>query len=143
MDWTYLFTSLEGRINRKPYWIAAIVILVIGVPLQILGILIGGPLLGMLISLIFLFPSYAINVKRGHDRNRPTWMVTALFALLLLIVLMQITGLDMQAGQPTTAFMAVGALFLIGAIVLFIDFALLRGTRGPNDYGPDPLEGQA
>jgi uncharacterized membrane protein YhaH (DUF805 family) len=143
MDWTYLFTSLEGRINRKPYWIAAIVIMVIGIPLQFLGILIGGQLLGLLISLIVLFPSYAINVKRGHDRNRPTWMVTAFFALLVLIVLMQLTGLDMQAGQPTAAFLAVGAVFLIAAIVVFIDFALLRGTRGPNAYGEDPLEGNA
>jgi uncharacterized membrane protein YhaH (DUF805 family) len=143
MDWTYLFTSLEGRINRKPYWIAAIVLMVVGVPLQFLGIVIGGPLLGLIISLVFLFPSYALNLKRGHDRNRPNWMVQAFFALLVLLVVMQIAGLDMQGDQPTTAFLAVGAVFMIASIALFIDFALLRGTRGSNDYGPDPLEGQA
>ena len=143
MDWTYLFTSLEGRINRKPYWIAAIVLLVVGIPLQFLGLFIGGQWLGLLISLILLFPSYAINVKRGHDRNRPTWFVTAFFALLVVVLLMQLTGLDMTGSEPTAAFLAVGTVFLIGAIALFIDFALLRGTRGPNDYGADPLEGHA
>jgi uncharacterized membrane protein YhaH (DUF805 family) len=37
----------------------------------------------------------------------------------------------------------VGAIFLIGAIWLTIELGFLRGTAGPNDYGPDPLERQA
>ena len=34
------------------------------------------------------------------------------------------------------------AFTIIGALVLFI-WACMRGTPGPNRYGPDPLAGEA
>ena len=29
MDFGYLYTSFEGRINRKPYWIGLIVLIIV------------------------------------------------------------------------------------------------------------------
>ena len=28
MDFRYLYTSFEGRINRKPFWIAGLILLI-------------------------------------------------------------------------------------------------------------------
>lgn len=35
MDFGYFFTSLEGRINRKPYWLAALLLFAVSVVVQI------------------------------------------------------------------------------------------------------------
>jgi uncharacterized membrane protein YhaH (DUF805 family) len=143
MDWTYLLISLEGRINRKPYWIVTIILIVVSVVLQFVALEIGGKILGLLVSAAFLYPAFALNVKRAHDRNRPTWMIGAFYAVLVLMLLLQLFGLDMNGTEPTALFLIVAAIFGIAAIGLFIDLGLLRGTRGPNDFGDDPLEGQA
>jgi uncharacterized membrane protein YhaH (DUF805 family) len=143
MDWQYLFTSFEGRINRRPFWIALLVLLVVSFVLQFTVMAIAGQTAGLILSLVLLYPGYALNVKRFHDRNRPDWIPMAFYALLVAIILMQLVGIDRAGAEPTTLFLVVGAVFLIGAIWLTIELGFLRGTAGPNDYGPDPLEGQA
>jgi uncharacterized membrane protein YhaH (DUF805 family) len=143
MDWTYLFTSFEGRINRRPFWIALLVFLLVSFVVQFAAIMIAGQTVGLIVSLLLLYPGYALNVKRMHDRNRPDGILMAFYALLVVIILMQLAGLDRAGTEPTTLFLVVGAIFLIGAIWLTIELGFLRGTAGPNDYGPDPLERQA
>jgi uncharacterized membrane protein YhaH (DUF805 family) len=141
VDWRHLFTGIEGRISRKPFWIAILILMVVSVPLQFAGLALGGEVLGLLVSFAFVYPAFAVNVKRAHDRNRPTWVIGAYYLLLILMLLMQLSGNDMEAGEPSTPFLAIGSLFLLASFVLLIDLGFLRGTRGPNDYGPDPLEG--
>jgi uncharacterized membrane protein YhaH (DUF805 family) len=143
MDWTYLFTSLEGRINRKPFWLALLVLLLVSFVLQFTVMAVAGQTVALIVSLLLLYPNYALSIKRFHDRNRPDWMLQAFYALLVVIILMQLAGLDRAGTEPTTLFLSVGAIFLIAAIWLTIELGFLRGTAGPNDYGPDPLEGQA
>jgi len=31
MDFRYLYTSFEGRINRKPFWIAGLILFVVAI----------------------------------------------------------------------------------------------------------------
>jgi uncharacterized membrane protein YhaH (DUF805 family) len=143
MDWKYLFTSLEGRINRRPFWLALLVLLLVGFALQFGAIVIASETAGLILSLLILYPGYALNVKRFHDRNRPAWILAVFYALLVVIILMQLAGLDSVGAEPTVMFMVAVAVFLIGTIWLTIELGFLRGTAGPNDYGPDPLEGQA
>ncbi len=143
MDWSYLFTSFEGRINRKPFWMALLAFLLVSFVLQFAVMAVAGQAAGLIVSLLLLYPGYALNVKRMHDRNRPDWILIAFYALLVVIILMQLAGLDRVGTEPTAPFLVVGAVFLIGAIWLTIELGFLRGTVGPNDYGPDPLEGQA
>jgi uncharacterized membrane protein YhaH (DUF805 family) len=143
MDWTYLFTSLEGRINRRPFWIGLLVLLLVSFVLQFAVMAIAGQTVALIVSLFLLYPNYALSVKRFHDRNRPDWILMAFYALLVAMILMQLAGIDMEGGEPTTPFIIVGSVFLIGAIWLTIELGFLRGTQGPNDFGHDPLEGQA
>lgn len=141
MDFKYLFTSLDGRINRKPYWLAALVLFAISLAVQLAVYFAAGLQAMMVVGLIFFWPGFALAVKRAHDRNRPTWLVALFFAVLLVSTFMQIAGVHETAtGEPTTAYGIVSVLFLIFAIYAFIDWGLLRGTAGPNQYGPDPLQ---
>jgi uncharacterized membrane protein YhaH (DUF805 family) len=143
MDWQYLFTNFEGRINRKPFWMAVLVLILVSVVLQFTIMSIAGQTVALIVSLLLLYPNYALSIKRWHDRNRPDWMLQAFYALLVIIILMQLAGLDRTGTEPTTLFLIVGAVFLIAAIWLTVELGFLRGTAGPNDHGPDPLEGQA
>jgi uncharacterized membrane protein YhaH (DUF805 family) len=137
MDWKYLYTSRAGRISRKPYWLASLALIAVSLAINLLL----GPVIGVLpvliLSLPIFYASYALNLKRGHDRDRPDWYITLFFVLLLLINIGQLTAPDPM--NPGT--LLNGALIVIGfwSIVMLIDLGFLRGTAGPNRYGPDPL----
>ncbi|MEX2128120.1 MAG: DUF805 domain-containing protein [Xanthobacteraceae bacterium] len=140
IDWRRLFTSLEGRIGRQLFWIGVLLLLFVGIPIQLFVVALAGDLAGFIVSLAFLYPGYAVNVKRAHDRNRPAWIIGLFYALLIAIVFMQLADLHMTDGQPNGPFVLAGATFLLFAIVLTIDLGILRGTPGKNQYGPDPLK---
>jgi len=114
MSWGHFLLSLEGRIGRQQYWLRFILpTFVVSV---ILGVLAAIPLFGVLdilYSLALIWPSIAVGAKRCHDRDRSGW------------------------------FLLVGLIPLVGAIWLLIDLGFLRGTAGPNRFGPDPLQGAA
>lgn len=88
-----LFFSFQGRIPRSVYWLKyALPYLVIYIVLSFLDIALGvfDPNAGMgllagLFSLLALWPSLAMGVKRAHDRNRSGW-----FLLLMVIPLVNI-----------------------------------------------------
>jgi uncharacterized membrane protein YhaH (DUF805 family) len=140
IDWKYLFTSLEGRIGRKIFWIGLAVLIGVGLPIQLLTIAIAGEYAGLTVSLALLYPGFALNVKRAHDRNRPAWIISLFYALIIAIVFMQIFELETVDGELTIPFAIVGSVFVLAAIALTIDLGFLRGTPGKNQYGPDPLK---
>lgn len=139
MDWNSLYTSFDGRINRKPYWIGVLLLVGAGIFLQILVLSTMGKLAALLFGLVWLYPSFALNVKRAHDRNRPTWLVAAFFGLLFLINLIQVFDLDQIDDKPTALFLFTGIPWFLLAMFFLVDLGFLRGTVGPNRYGPDPL----
>jgi uncharacterized membrane protein YhaH (DUF805 family) len=116
MDFQDLFLTNTGRLNRQPFWIGVLVIWVANVVAGlIIGIIFGahdiGHLLAIVVSLVLIYPSVNIGIKRYHDRDKSGWWV--------LITLIPI----------------------IGWIWYFIEAGCLPGTPGPNQYGPDPLKG--
>ena len=149
MDFGYLYTSFEGRINRKRYWMGLIVLIIVMIVVMFVAIfLVGGSVLvndtrtrlvTFVLQLLFLYPSAALIVKRLHDRNRPSY-----FAAFLLVpmVIKAVTDLMGMTGDPVSQ----NALdYLLNIIIFavsvwfFIELGCLRGTVGPNQYGPDPL----
>jgi uncharacterized membrane protein YhaH (DUF805 family) len=132
MDWKYLFTSFEGRINRQPFWLSILVLIIVQwVLMLIFGVVLGTSMMGgmdpnippdeaaamamkasaplIIVSLIFLYPALAIYAKRWHDRGKSGWWTLILFVPL------------------------------IGAIWFLVECGFLRGTEGPNQFGNDPL----
>jgi uncharacterized membrane protein YhaH (DUF805 family) len=136
MDWKYLFTSREGRINRQPYWLATVVLIVVSILLQLVLMPFLGMLITFIVSLPIFFAAFALSTKRAHDRDRPDWYVIGFYVLLLVF---QIVTLMSDPLNPSMLAGALGIPVGIWAIVMLIDLGFLRGTRGPNRYGTDPL----
>lgn len=113
MDWNFLFTSYQGRINRQPFWICSVILAVIHWAAALIGYGLfgdmGGNILTTIVALALIYFSLAVATKRWHDRNKSGW-----WSLILLIP-------------------------VAGAIWYLIECGFLRGTVGPNTYGPDPL----
>jgi uncharacterized membrane protein YhaH (DUF805 family) len=139
VDWNYLYASFDGRLNRKPYWIANLILIAAGMTLSFVLVSTAGLTAATVFSLVWIYPTFALNVKRAHDRNRPTWLIVAFFGLLVLINLSQVFGLDRTGDEPTTLLLILGIPWFLLALFFFVDLGFLRGTRGPNRYGPDPL----
>jgi uncharacterized membrane protein YhaH (DUF805 family) len=135
MNWTYLLTSIDGRISRKPFWIG---LLILSIP-EVAAHVALGERWSSLVSLLIAYPEFAVFAKRGHDRNVPTWVAGAFIAsavVLNILVLFDLTG---PMTNPSTLFYAVGVPLGVFALILLVDFGFRRGTVGPNRYGPDPL----
>ncbi len=139
MDWNYLYTSFDGRINRKPYWIANLVLILCGMTLLILILSTLGMFAALVFGLVWIYPTFSLNVKRAHDRNRPTWLVVVFFGLLVFINLIQIFGFDRIGGEPTAFFLIVAIPWFLLALFFFVDLGFLRGKAGPARSGPAPL----
>ena len=136
MNWTFLLTSIEGRINRQPFWIALLCLLV---PELIAHFTIGNRW-SSIVSLILAYPSFAVLAKRGHDRNVPTWVPGLFMAGSIVFDLLVLLDLVGPTENPNTLTYVIGAPVGIMGLILLIDFGFRRGTVGPNHYGPDPLE---
>jgi uncharacterized membrane protein YhaH (DUF805 family) len=148
MDFGYLFTSFDGRINRKPYWMGVVVMIVLSLVITLLiGLIIGMQgrafmILMFVVQLVLLFPSAALMVKRFHDRNRPGWFAAIILVPLILQGLTNILGITGDPlNQGMLDYLFAAWIFIVG-IWFFVELGCLRGTAGPNEYGPDPLAGQ-
>ena len=138
MNWHYLFTSIEGRINRQPFWIALLCLLV---PELIAHFMIDERW-SSIVSLILAYPSFAVLAKRGHDRNVPTWVPAVFIVGSVVFDLLVLLDLIDPLASPNTLSYVVGVPVVIMGLILLIDFGFRRGTVGPNRYGPDPLATQ-
>ena len=160
--WPFYF-SLNGRISRSQYWLRFVVpYLVIYFALQIVGAIAGSgsnlniaiSITIMIFSLVMLWPSLAILVKRIHDRNKSGWWCLFLYIptfvfTILLMVWLGAAILAIAAGDADTALPTLGALgilvIILGVATLgidlwfFVEFGCLRGTIGANRFGPDPV----
>lgn len=97
-----------------------------------------------IVQLAVLLPQISVGVRRLHDINRSGWWIGGLYIALALAVVMAIALIHTQPVgsqmSPVTGIVLVifGLIAFVYGVTLFI-FTLIRGTNGPNDYGPDPL----
>ena len=154
MDFRYLYTSFEGRINRKPFWIASLILFVIAIvisfavlmPISAANATMGG-LAGLILSLAFLYPGVALGVKRLHDRGKSGLLMVVFIAPGLISQLCDLLGITGSyqtiAGHsmhmPNTLGWILNLLTLGVAIWALVTLGFLKGTSGPNSYGRDPL----
>ena len=149
MDFGYLFTSFQGRINRKSLWMAAIVMVVVAIVVSIGAAIIlgvegrGFSIFGLLLSLALAYPWLALAIKRLHDRSRPDYFAYLMVAPSVLTNLAQAAGLTGDPANPNALSYLLTLLAFLAFVWAVIELGCLRGTVGPNEHGPDPLEGRA
>lgn len=78
VDFKYLFLSYEGRIGRKPFWIAVAIMFAMSIAVSIIASIlasISAPLVNIitLASLAAIYPACAVYAKRWHDRGKSGW----------------------------------------------------------------------
>jgi uncharacterized membrane protein YhaH (DUF805 family) len=107
-----LYFSPKGRIGRATFWRHGVLALVL---LDIVGIALlqiagmDGDYAQRLVELLLLWPALVISIKRWHDIGRSGW------------------------------FVAINLVPAVGQIAALVFNGFVRGTRGPNKFGEDPL----
>jgi uncharacterized membrane protein YhaH (DUF805 family) len=138
-----LLTSLDGRISRSKYWLAAVVLTMASVTGTLLAVAVFGisqtsVVLTVLIGLALFFPTYAAMAKRFQDRGKPGR--TALYGLMPIYAInLMLTFGIIPIGEPGLLPRLCDAAIVGLSFWLLIELGMLRGTQGPNRFGPDPL----
>ena len=104
---------------------------------------------GLVLQFVFSYPAAALCIKRRHDRNRSGIDVWIYIGIGLALGVMGFLGIGYTTTQvegvalpkPEQWLQAVSVVVGIFGLYLFIVLAFLKGTIGPNNYGPDPLQG--
>ena len=121
-------TSFEGRISRSEWWLGLAVLTVgVYIVVVVLAGVFGVTTLNLtdqgsieqamkrlmipsaIVPLLLIYPLLALYAQRWHDRGKSGW------------------------------WSLIGFIPLIGSLWIIIELGFLRGTEGPNQYGPDPL----
>jgi len=135
-----LFFSFRGRINRQPYWLATLFMIVLALAVVFASLSAGlmaggGALLLLVIYIPLVWAGFALAVKRLHDRDKSAWWL-----LVFYIVPGFLQGIGRALDETSWS---LGLVLLLAGFGLsiwgLVEIGFLRGTRGPNRYGPDPL----
>src|ERR1700690_2055860 len=101
MDFTYLFTSLHGRIHRAKWWAGQVILFVIFSIVALIGNrTIFGETISALIWIILYLPAYPLAAKRFQDRNKPG--KTALYGYILSIIAVGLLSFGPVQDTPRT-----------------------------------------
>lgn len=152
MDLGDTFFSVKGRMGRRDFWYAAAGLALAEIALIAFFCWSGDVSYAEylyrtrratmidLAAFSFLFwPSLAVTVKRLHDRNTSGWWAGLLHLLAFLVhVHLALGPVPGRNRLATLIGLAPTALFILLGSWLIIELVFLRGTPGPNRYGPDP-----
>jgi len=139
----FLFGA-SGRINRAKYWRS--VLIYIGGGLMTAVILftaagIAAPLFVVMVVVVlipWLLWGISFTTERLHDRDKSAWWLVVFY--LVPGALGQLTRVAWFGGATS---MVLDYILALAAFALtiwgFVEIGCLRGTAGPNTYGPDPL----
>ena len=147
MDLQYLFLSGDGRIHRQDFWIGLVILIVVNIVAGAVAGLLGWAVAGIwgaailagLVGLALVVPTYFLLIKRSNDRGHPQTYVQALVALS---VAYQLKNMVIPVPADSVSFLSMIFTLVVALAGLWalVDLGFLRGTAGPNAYGPDPLE---
>jgi uncharacterized membrane protein YhaH (DUF805 family) len=137
MDWIYLFASFSGRISRFPFWVCVGILLVVELTGEGLANWTGGDTLSTVLDLAFIYPEFAVAVKRANDRNLSPWIVGLFFAIDAALDLFTLINGPIDPEQGMNSIILLPGLVL--GVILLVELGFRRGTEGPNRFGPDPL----
>ncbi len=150
------FFSTKGRANRRQWWLYSIGLSILQLALTYVttGLIVawgitplaywpGGDWRIAAIELAWMVPfawlQLCLSIKRSHDRDR-----SALFRIVYWVfaVISQVGSYIWVPDDTDPALMGALTLYVVLvavlALALLILLGFLRGTPGPNRYGPPP-----
>jgi uncharacterized membrane protein YhaH (DUF805 family) len=143
MNLTELLLATDGRINRARFWLGALILAAIGILASLLiiaavGVSQTGVWLSVLMAFALAYPYYAVMAKRFQDRDKP-----GLLALIGIIpwfaVNLLYTFRILDPIAPTAPSRFLDVILVVIWLWILVELGCLKGTAGPNRYGPDPL----
>ncbi len=142
MDFKYLFTSFNGRINRAPYWVG--ILLLMAASLVVIFAFLAPAGVGALLFLFVLIlvisaASVPLTVKRLHDRDKSGHYAWLIYGSSLVGSLVDPWT---RVGEMNVPRMIISLITVAIGLWFFIELGFFRGTAGPNAYGADPIEGR-
>lgn len=131
--WIRLFTSPQGRISRREFWLYGVL------PIVVVNLLLGWiPLVNIVVMLVTFWGSICIGFKRFHDCGYAGWwcLLNAVpaFASAMLAGVAIFTS-----GKLLTLAWILSLISLAIFIAQLVMVYLRVGQSGDNRYGPDPL----
>jgi uncharacterized membrane protein YhaH (DUF805 family) len=143
MPISQLLFSFRGRINRAKFWLITILSAVVSIAVGLIAFVSAYSqaenftILFFVLFFILFVPmiwiGLAVAGKRLHDRDKSAWWL-----LLFYVAPGILQGIGDQFNDVLAyVFYLPGFAIWIWALV---ELGFLRGTVGPNQYGPDPLQ---
>lgn len=142
------YANFSGRAPRAEYWWFILFTTLVGFVLGIIDAAAGFSIgvFGGLFNLAILLPSLAVGVRRMHDIGRSGWWVLmpvgVLFGTLALVLAVAGTNALTDVSRLNPVALGVvgilGALLVLGAVVVQFVWFCTRGQQFTNKWGPDP-----
>jgi uncharacterized membrane protein YhaH (DUF805 family) len=134
--------SFGGRTSRIGYWRTQIGLLLVMAAFWCGGLVLAdatGAGAWSAVALAGCAPVYwlalALLFRRLPDRNKSAWWLLPFQATPLALAIVGPQQLA-KAGDLIAGLVVLADVVLV--LWAFVEIGLLRGTRGPNRYGPDP-----
>ncbi len=154
-----LYTTTDGRIARKSWWIGVVGLLVVSIVLTWILMLVGlgpSPTTGssgwaqVIVFILLIYPYYCLSLKRRQDKDNNGLDLKIIMGLSAVLTLLQAFGVGMtptdlgggvMVAMPAGWMTALYAVLGLAGIYLLVVLGFLRGTVGNNSYGADPAGG--
>lgn len=143
MDFQELYLSANGRISRKTWWIGTVGLVVANLVayfvLNLFGLGVTSNLAPLIVVALLIYPTLNLGLKRRHDRDSDGMDYKIFMGLSVVIGLLQAFGIGGPRMAPDTWMTILQFAYIAFAIYMLVQNGFLKGTTGPNTYGPDPL----
>ena len=136
MDYVWFLFSFKGRINRARYLVVQLALLTFWLILWLkfsFHFASQWEALHWVVAITMIWINAATTVKRLHDRNKSGWWIVP------FIVAPGLYGHFGDLLGTSYAALFPGLASFIAFIWGFVELCFVKGTRGPNRFGSDPL----
>lgn len=136
----------QGRASRREVWqvvlIATLVYVLVLVVTYVIVDKVGsiasafiGKSIQTIASFIIGICTVPVSVRRLHDLGYSGKAIIPSVCFSFILTLISLSGND-----PGLIVALLGIIAAVYNLILFVLLGFIRGTKGPNKYGPDPLE---
>ena len=129
-----LLFSSEGRINRSRWWLTSI-----GAAIAL------GVVYGILLAIMWAVAPGTVDANGGFSVTGamaiPYIIVTLAYFILSLWFFISLGAKRYHDLDKPGMWLLIILIPIIGPLIYLVQCGFMRGTVGPNKYGPDPLMG--